>query len=332
MCDSFGVMSKRFNATCLGALYMQKFELVQSLCKFKVAPMREQVYQVRKGQFLVYCPGMSTATLKCRNGSHSELHLQKGTQQIQIPPGCQGFFQDHLAMSDFSVRLASEVLHFTWDWDTLTFLPAVEIAEMSRTLKNHSALHLHHPDWVKLQYLTQLHSTENLTNFLLGRLDLGLQELTGSVISYFPSFGTGMGLMIMVILIGLSYLNCRHVSGSGSSTQPAQGPVIIQAPAPIVMAPAAAPQALPEPYYQQQQRQLRQVKRKNHGYCVRTHSSDDDLAIRFNADQEELKFLRVQYDFEQQRPEAPVMKAPRSDSSNTPSHIKLHDHLCSLAS
>jgi hypothetical protein len=55
---------------------------------------------------------------------------------------CQGFFQDHLATSDFSVRLASEVLHFTWDWDPLTFLPAGEIAEMSRTLKNVSALYV----------------------------------------------------------------------------------------------------------------------------------------------------------------------------------------------
>jgi hypothetical protein len=92
MCDSFGVMSKRFNDTCLGALHMQRFQLVWSLCKFRVVPMREQVYQVRKGQFLVYCPDTSTATLKCHNGLHSKVHLQKGTQQVWIPPGCQGFF------------------------------------------------------------------------------------------------------------------------------------------------------------------------------------------------------------------------------------------------
>ncbi len=56
MCDSFGVMSKRFNDTCLGALYMQRFELVCGLCKFRVVPLKEQVYQVRKGQYLVYSP------------------------------------------------------------------------------------------------------------------------------------------------------------------------------------------------------------------------------------------------------------------------------------
>jgi hypothetical protein len=103
MCDSFGVVSKRFNETCLGALYMQRFELVRSLCQFLVVPLKEQVYHVWKGLFLVYSPDASTVTTKCQNGSHSELHLQKGTQQIWIAPGCQSFFHDHLATFDFSV-------------------------------------------------------------------------------------------------------------------------------------------------------------------------------------------------------------------------------------
>jgi hypothetical protein len=118
-----------------------------------VVPLKEQVYQVRKGQYLVYSPDTSTAMMRCQNGSHSEIHLQRGTQQITIPPGCQGFFLGHLATSDCSVRLASKVLHFNWEWDPLTLLPVGEIEEMGRTLKNLSALHLHHPDLVELQYL-----------------------------------------------------------------------------------------------------------------------------------------------------------------------------------
>ncbi len=42
----------------------------------------------------------------------------------------------------------------------------------------------------------------------IGCLDLGLQGLTSSVSSYFASFGTGMGATIILIIIGLSYLNC----------------------------------------------------------------------------------------------------------------------------
>jgi hypothetical protein len=204
MCDSYGVMSKRFNDTCLGALYMQRFELVRSLCKFRVVPLKEQVYQVRKGQYLVYSPEASTASMRCRNGSHSEIHLQGGTQQVKIPPGCQGFFLDHLATSDYSVRLASEVLHFGWEWDPLTLLPAGDIADMGRMLRNLSDLHLHHPDLLELQYIT----CQNLSLEDMGRLDLGLQGLTSSVSSYFASFGTGMGATIILIIVGLSYLNC----------------------------------------------------------------------------------------------------------------------------
>jgi hypothetical protein len=112
MCDSFGVMSKRFDDTCLGALYMQKFEAAQNLCKFKVIPVEEQVYQLRKGLFVVYVPEPTTASVKCRNRSHSELHLRKGTQQVNISPGCQGFFSEHMVTSDYSVKLDSDILHF----------------------------------------------------------------------------------------------------------------------------------------------------------------------------------------------------------------------------
>ncbi len=205
MCDWFGVMSKQFNHTCLGALYMQRFELVRGLCKFRVVPFKEQVYQVRKGQYLVYSPEASTASMRCCNGSHSEIHLQRGTQQIKIPPGCQGFFLDHLATSDYWVCLASEVLHFGWDWDPLTLLLAGDIADMGQMLCNLSDLHLHHPDLLELQYLTR----QNLSSADIGCLDLGLQELTSSVSSYFVSFGTGMGATIVLIIVGLSYLNCR---------------------------------------------------------------------------------------------------------------------------
>jgi hypothetical protein len=48
MCDSFGVVSKRFNNTCLGVLYMQQFKEVQTLCPFKVVPVEERVYQLWK--------------------------------------------------------------------------------------------------------------------------------------------------------------------------------------------------------------------------------------------------------------------------------------------
>jgi hypothetical protein len=63
-----------------------------------------------------------------------------------------------------------------------------------------------------------------------------------------------MGITVMVILIGLSYLNCRHTSTLGPVYPQAPGLVIVQALATAVAIPALAPQALPAPYYCQQQK------------------------------------------------------------------------------
>jgi hypothetical protein len=161
MCDSFGVMSRRFNNTCLGALYMQQFEAAQTLCNFKVIPVEERVYQRRKGHFIAYLPSYTTVNIKCRNGEASEMHLKKGTQQLQIPPGCQGTFPNHLVTSDWSVRLNDSIIHYEWNWDPLTFMPAGEMEQMSEALKHIGELRLHQPDLADLQYLMQLNSAQS---------------------------------------------------------------------------------------------------------------------------------------------------------------------------
>jgi len=171
MCDSFGVMSKRFNNTCLGALYMQQFEAAQTLCPFKVVPVEERVYQLRKGHFIAYLPEYTTVNVKCRDGKASEMHLKKGTQQLQIPPGCQGVFPNHLVTSDWSVRLNDSILHYEWNWDPLNFLPAGEMEQMAEALKHIGELRLHHPDLTDLQYLTQLtsaHSASTMGAYMSG--------------------------------------------------------------------------------------------------------------------------------------------------------------------
>jgi hypothetical protein len=156
MCDSFGVMSRQFNNTCLGSLYMQEFDAAQTLCPFKVVPVKERVYQLRKGHFITYLPSHTTVNIRCRDGSASKMHLKKGTQQLQIPPGCQGIFPNHLVTSNWSVRLNNSIIHFEWDWDPINFMPAGEMEQMGEALKHIGELRLHQPDLADPQYLTQL--------------------------------------------------------------------------------------------------------------------------------------------------------------------------------
>jgi hypothetical protein len=86
------------------------------------------------------------------------MHLIKGMQQIHISLGCQGVFLNHLVTSDYSVHLDANIMHSEWDWDPISFLPAVEYQEMSEVLKHIGELKLHQPDMSDLQYLTQLDS------------------------------------------------------------------------------------------------------------------------------------------------------------------------------
>jgi hypothetical protein len=237
---------------------------------------------------------------------------------------------DHLATSDYSVRLASEVLHFGWDWYPLTLLPAGDIADMGQMLKNMSDLHLQHPDLLELLYITR----QNGSSSDIGRLDLRLQGLSSSVSSYFTSFGTGMGATIILIIVGLSYLNCRQ----GESAQPTTGPIVVQAPAPapVIMQPTA-PSAplLPTPL--EPTRTSWRKQRRRERSCCGKGDSDEDFSIRYCTDREELEMLRDRYAYDN-RPgtdprsyQKPFGKMPSEDSgAESPSHIELQDRLHSF--
>jgi hypothetical protein len=311
MCDSFGVMSRRFNDTCLGALYMQRFGVVKDLCNFKVVPMREQVYQVKKGLFLVYAPEPRNADVVCRNISHpethSEIHLAKGTQQIRIAPGCQAHFAEHLATSDFSIRLDSEIVHFEWDWDPLAIFPAEEIKEMAETLRNLSALNLQKPDLAELRYVTKIKEAEHNSEFGFSKLDLGLSDLASKVFGGLTTLGAGFSTVVLVAGGIFLYCYCRR---SGPPSGYAAPQVILpQAVIPqVAPAPASAP-APAQPIYQppsqstyqapssaghvyqyiSPRRSRRQRSRARIG-CCGSRSSDDD-AVRYSAQTEELAYL-----------------------------------------
>jgi len=138
MCDRFGVLSRRFNHTCLGALYMQDFRSAQSICKFEIVPTSEKIYQLKKNWFVVYLPLAQTIPIKCRNGTTTELHLSRGSQKFHLSPGCEAQFQDHLVTSDLSIKMPADTLHFEWEWDPFAFAeldPAVIAPELERLRK-----------------------------------------------------------------------------------------------------------------------------------------------------------------------------------------------------
>ena len=157
MCDRFGVLSRQFNNTCLGSLFIQDFSTAKATCKFEVAPITEKVFQLRKNWFAAYLPGPATIPIKCRNGTVTEKHLSRGSQQFHLSPGCEAYFNTHQVFSDLSIKMPAEIVHFEWSWEPLSMLnmlPTEVIPELERLRQ----FGLHRPALTDLQYLSAQYS------------------------------------------------------------------------------------------------------------------------------------------------------------------------------
>jgi hypothetical protein len=156
MCDRFGVLSKQFNSTCLGALFNQDFVTARSICRFEVVPVAEKVYQLKKNWFATFLPAPSTVPVKCRNGTVTDLHLPRGPSRIHLSPGCEATFAQHHVFADLSIKMPAETLHFDWEWDPLDLLHMPQ-TDISKELSRLREFGIHRPVLTDLQYMSSEH-------------------------------------------------------------------------------------------------------------------------------------------------------------------------------
>ena len=52
--------------------------------------------------------------------SAQNLGACQGTSRIYISPGCRAHLDSHLIISDISVKLETDLLHFEWRWDEVS--------------------------------------------------------------------------------------------------------------------------------------------------------------------------------------------------------------------
>jgi Baculovirus F protein len=126
LCERHGVLGKQLNNSCLGALYLQDFELVQSLCPLFIRPAGEVVRQLLDNWFLIFSPNPQTAYISCRNGTENEAYIKSGITRTFLSPGCKMNLNLHLLQADFSLNLPEDIIHFSWDWDTSKVTPNLD--------------------------------------------------------------------------------------------------------------------------------------------------------------------------------------------------------------
>jgi hypothetical protein len=135
-CESNGVLHKNFNDTCLGALYQQDMDAVNKKCTLKVCENTEVVQQLLGNWFAVFTPRAYTVPVECKNGTSKEIMISGGVSKFHLSPGCEAHFQNHLVVSDFSIREPTDFLEYNWNWDIISipdevmkpdeFLPALD--------------------------------------------------------------------------------------------------------------------------------------------------------------------------------------------------------------
>ncbi len=108
LCDKTGILDKKLDQPCLGALYNQQFDIARTLCPMKIINAKEIIYRLNNNHHLVdqtipiHCPGKS-----------SEKILQRGVSEFQLNPGCKTSLQHHYVFADKLIAMDSGLEHVT---------------------------------------------------------------------------------------------------------------------------------------------------------------------------------------------------------------------------
>jgi hypothetical protein len=137
LCEQQGVLKTNINGTCLGSLYLQDFEMAKQLCPLKIHDAEEMVEQLLNNWFLAYSPKSLMAPVICHNGTNSEIHLKKGFNNFHLSPGCKTKLEHHVVVSDISLKLDGDMMHYEWTWDQNSFdiIPTEDIDPLTNEMQ-----------------------------------------------------------------------------------------------------------------------------------------------------------------------------------------------------
>jgi hypothetical protein len=123
VCEKHGILKRRFDSTCLGALHHQNWALAITLCQMEVGHTEEAVLHLKGSTYLVYSPVDVTAPIQCGNTSDSkstQAYIAAGIREIDVQPGCTAQLNDHQIISDSSIQLDTDIAHFAWNFSSLS--------------------------------------------------------------------------------------------------------------------------------------------------------------------------------------------------------------------
>ena len=140
VCEKHGILNRRIESTCLGALHKQQWNLAISLCSMEVGHHEEAVLHLNDNKYLIYSPVDVTAPIQCGSSSQhksSQAYIKVGITEIVVGSGCTAQLTDHQIIADSSIQLDTDISHFAWNFSSLaTEVTPEEIKAALRTTTN----------------------------------------------------------------------------------------------------------------------------------------------------------------------------------------------------
>ena len=135
LCDKTGILDKKLDQSCLGALYNQQFDIARKLCPMKIINAEEIIYRLNNNRHLVYTPVGQTIPINCP-GKSSEKFLQRGVSEFQLDPGCKTSLQHHYVFADESIAMDSGLEHITLPRESQMGIPHITAVDLEHHLHN----------------------------------------------------------------------------------------------------------------------------------------------------------------------------------------------------
>ena len=133
LCERLGVLSKKTDRSCLGALYTQDFDRATELCRMDVVAPSERVLQLGNNRYLVYALQSFTAHITCRNFTANEHHFKAGINRVQVSPSCSISLQDHVIYADSALEMDNQIREISWSPSELE-MNAAEVQDVQESI------------------------------------------------------------------------------------------------------------------------------------------------------------------------------------------------------
>jgi hypothetical protein len=129
LCPNLNYEYKRFETSCIGALFKHRSDLVTKICPTEVVPPAVKIVQVSQLAFYVFHPTDMELGLTCPT-KKSALHF-RGARLVELEPGCRGFGRDYEinAYAAISANFTTHSTATTWKIGQLTREIPVSILE-----------------------------------------------------------------------------------------------------------------------------------------------------------------------------------------------------------